>query len=93
MNRVLVPSPAFIRAARKALKKDPALAEAIGSTLALLEEDAFDPRLRTHKLKGKLDGSWACSGGYDLRIIFSFAQQEGTEAVLLETLGTHDEVY
>ena len=70
-----------------------ALAQAIGSTLALLEADAFDPRLRTHKLKGKLDGSWACSAGYDLRIIFSFVQQEDAEAILLETLGTHDEVY
>lgn len=93
MKRALVPSPAFIRAARKALKKDPTLAQAIGSALALLEEDAFDPRLRTHKLKGKLDGSWACSAGYDLRIIFSFVQQEEAEAILLETLGTHDEVY
>ena len=31
--------------------------------------------------------------GYDLRIIFSFAQHEGVEAILLETMGTHDEVY
>jgi mRNA-degrading endonuclease YafQ of YafQ-DinJ toxin-antitoxin module len=83
----------FLRAARKALKKDPALAQDIGSALELLEEDAFAPRLRTHKLKGNLAGSWACSAGYDLRIIFSFVEQRGAEAILLETLGTHDEVY
>jgi mRNA-degrading endonuclease YafQ of YafQ-DinJ toxin-antitoxin module len=45
------------------------------------------------QLKGKLEGSWACSAGYDLRIIFSFVQHEGAEAILLETMGTHDEVY
>jgi mRNA-degrading endonuclease YafQ of YafQ-DinJ toxin-antitoxin module len=44
-------------------------------------------------LKGNLAGSWACSAGYDLRIIFSFVEQRGAEAILLETLGTHDEVY
>ncbi|HEX3527540.1 MAG TPA: type II toxin-antitoxin system YafQ family toxin [Thermoanaerobaculia bacterium] len=93
MKRALVPSPAFLRAARKTLKKDPSLAENIVSTLVLLEEDAYDPRLRTHRLKGKLEGSWACSAGYDLRIIFSFVQQEDGETILLETLGTHDEVY
>jgi mRNA-degrading endonuclease YafQ of YafQ-DinJ toxin-antitoxin module len=93
VKRALVPSPVFLRAARKALKKDPALAQDIGSTLEWLAEDAFAPRLRTHKLKGNLAGSWACSAGYDLRIIFSFVEHKGAEAILLETLGTHDEVY
>ncbi len=66
---------------------------AIQTVLELLEEDAFHPQLRTHKLKGRLEGSWACSAGYDLRILFSFVQREGAEAILLEALGTHDEVY
>jgi len=61
--------------------------------LELLAEDANDPRLRTHKLKGESEGSWACSAGYDLRIVFEFVQHEGSEAILLLTVGTHDEVY
>jgi len=69
------------------------LAEDIKAALEFLSEDAYDSRLRTHKLKGKLEGSWACSAGYDLRIIFSFVEHEGAEAILLETVGTHDEVY
>lgn len=93
MTRNLLPSPAFLRAARRAVKKNPSLAQDIGAALALLAADAFDPRLRTHKLKGKLESSWACSAGYDLRIIFSFVQHEDSEAILLETIGTHDEVY
>ena len=73
-------------------KKHP-LAEDLETTLVLLTEDAFDPRLKTHKLKGDLDGIWACSAGYDLRVLFEFVQQEEAEAILLLTMGTHDEVY
>jgi mRNA interferase YafQ len=42
---------------------------------------------------GSLEGFWACSAGYDLRIIFRFVSREGKEAILLETIGTHEEVY
>jgi mRNA-degrading endonuclease YafQ of YafQ-DinJ toxin-antitoxin module len=38
--------------------------------LVLLQNDAFDPELGSHKLKGELAGLWACSAGYDLRIVF-----------------------
>ena len=30
---------------------------------------------------------------YSLRILFEFVQHEGAEAILLQTVGTHDEVY
>ena len=61
--------------------------------LELLASDAFHPQLKTHKLKGKLAGPWACSAGYDLRVIFHFVNQKGADAILLEGVGTHDEVY
>jgi addiction module RelE/StbE family toxin len=93
VKRVLLKSSSFIRSAKRTVKKDPRLAKDIQATLELLSEDAFHPRLKTHKLKGNLEGSWACSVGYDLRIVFEFVQHEGTEAILLETVGTHDEVY
>jgi mRNA-degrading endonuclease YafQ of YafQ-DinJ toxin-antitoxin module len=93
VKRDLVFLPAFERAVRRVLKKDPSLAEAVGSTLKRLEEDAFHPQLRTHKLKGCLEGSWACSAGYDLRIVFHFVQQEGREVIALKMIGSHEEVY
>jgi len=93
VSRLLLPSPGFVRAAKRILKRDPSLAAPIQAVLELLAEDVHHPQLRTHKLKGRLEGSWACSAGYDLRIIFSFVQHEGAEAILLETMGTHDEVY
>lgn len=58
-----------------------------------LAEDAYHPTLKTHKLKGDMDGSWACSAGYDLRVIFPFVEHEGGEAISLQTVGTHDEEY
>ena len=44
--------------------------------MRLLPVDPFAPQLETHKLKGKLSGSWACSAGYDLRILFDFVKAE-----------------
>lgn len=93
MKRVLLRSSAFIRAAKRVVKRDPPIAQALQVTLELLAEDAFHPRLKTHKLKGNLADSWACSVAYDLRIVFEFVDHEGAEAILLETIGTHDEVY
>lgn len=93
MKRSLLRSNSFVRSARRLIRKNPGTSEDIKDALHLLTEDAFHPLLKTHKLKGKLVESWACSAGYDLRIIFEFVQYEGSEAILLEAIGTHQEVY
>jgi addiction module RelE/StbE family toxin len=93
VKRKLVRTNGFVRAAKRYVKKNPQSANDIEAALAALEQDAHNSRLRTHKLKGNLDGFWACSAGYDLRIVFELTQFEGKEAILLLTVGTHDEVY
>jgi len=93
MKRQLIRSSAFIRAAKKFVKKHSELVQDLQETLKLLSEDAYDSQLRTYKLYGEFKGSWACSIGYDLRIMFKFIDHEGVEAILLETVGTHEEVY
>ncbi len=93
MNRVLIRSSAFVRAAKKYVRRHPEQTDALFESLAQMEQDAFHPSLRTHKLTGVLSGSWACSAGYDLRIVFRFVKHDGTPAILLEGVGTHDEVY
>lgn len=93
VNRELLRTAAFIRSLRRYLKRRPQSASDVEAALQILSEDANDPRLKTHKLSGELDGLWACSAGYDLRILFEFVDHESGEAILLLTVGTHDEVY
>ena len=93
MRRLLLPSTAFVRSSRRFARKHPQLGPELQLTLELLAEDAFLPQLKTHKLKGKLASSWACSAGYDLRVVFQFVKHKGQHAILLEDVGTHDEVY
>ena len=93
MKHLLIPAPAFIRASRRFLKKHPASADDLAALLQCLEADPFASILRTHKLNGALSGSWAASGGYDLRVVFRFARHQGQPTIVLEAIGTHDEVY
>ena len=76
-------------------QKRPDLREKVAETLNLLVRDPFVAQLETHKLKGKLSGSWACSAGYDLRIVFDFVkgEKDKEDNILLLAIGTHDEVY
>jgi mRNA-degrading endonuclease YafQ of YafQ-DinJ toxin-antitoxin module len=93
MNRRLVRTPAFIRAAKRFLKRHPEAVDSLAITLAMMEDDVFHRRLRTHKLQGDLDGCWACSGGYDVRIVFRIISSSSNETIALLAVGTHDEVY
>ncbi len=49
--------------------------------------DAFDARLKTHKLHGRLDEFWAFSINNDYRIIFEFGEGD---LVYFHMIGTHD---
>jgi addiction module RelE/StbE family toxin len=93
--RTLIWSKTFTRSFRRTVKKHPTLNKDIEETLRLLLEDPFVPQLETHKLKGKLSGSWACSVGYDLRIVFDFIKSEKQQEkdLFLLAIGTHKEVY
>ncbi len=93
MRRKLLKSASFIRAVKRLVKRNPQAAANLQATLELLAENAFHSTLKTHKLKGDLADSWACSASYDIRIVFEFVEHEGTEAILLQSAGTHDEVY
>ena len=93
--RSLIWGKNFVRAFKRAAKKYPARKREIEDTLRLLQKNPFAPQLATHKLKGKLAESWACSVGYDLRIVFDFVKSSGQQEddILLLEIGTHDEVY
>ena len=93
--RRLVLTPKFKRAWRKAGRRDASLLPQMEEALRQLQADAFVPVLSTHKLSGRFAGLWACSCGYDCRIVFSIEQEAETrqEVIVLLDIGTHDEVY
>ena len=94
--RTLIWGKTFVRSFRRFSKKHPDLTIDVEKTLRLLVEDPFAPQLETHKLKGKLLGSWACEVGYDLSIVFDFIKKEGPQGesdILLLEIGSHEEVY
>ena len=78
---MLLRSAAFVRAARRLVKKHPEAGPLLQTALEALAADAFQPALKTHQLKGELAGARGCSVGYDLRIVLEFTRHEGTEAV------------
>jgi mRNA-degrading endonuclease YafQ of YafQ-DinJ toxin-antitoxin module len=75
------------------LKAHPDTLRDIESALETLSNDDIAPSLKVHKLRGPLSGCWACSAGYDVRIVFDYLDDQGRQAIRLLTLGTHDEVY
>jgi mRNA interferase YafQ len=91
----LVWSVSFVRAFKRIARKNPQLTDKAKTIFDQLSKDPFHPSLRTHKLKGKLEGSWACSVDYDTRMVFDFVQNpiSHDEEILLLTIGSHDEVY
>ncbi len=93
MRRVLVESPTFKRKFRRWTKQHPRETSGLRSILDAIGDDAFQPELQTHKLHGQWSGCWASSAGYDLRIVFELVDFNGTQAVLLLALDTHDDVY
>lgn len=50
-------------------------------------QDAFDPRLHTHKLKGELSGYWSYYINRQYRILFRFLNDD---EVVYYDIGTHD---
>lgn len=58
----------------------------------LFISDPFDPKLKTHKLSGKLKNLWSFSVENDVRVVFFFTDDKPKKAVFVD-LGSHNEVY
>ena len=63
-------SARFIGDFKRLARRNPQLRSVVEQILQQLAEDPFYPSLRTHKLKGDLLGTWACSIDYNNRILF-----------------------
>jgi addiction module RelE/StbE family toxin len=83
-------SSSFKRAFKKSVAGNAGLETKFWERVELFKNNPFDPKLRTHKLSGKLKDLWSFSIEYDLRVIFSFAEQN---KVVFVDIGGHKEVY
>jgi len=52
----------------------------------IFRKNAFDPRLKTHRLRGELEGYWAYTINYSYRVLFRFIN--GDKAIYYD-VGTH----
>ncbi|MCX8026226.1 MAG: type II toxin-antitoxin system mRNA interferase toxin, RelE/StbE family [Thermodesulfovibrionales bacterium] len=89
LKMTIKPYKTFLKRAKKLLEKNPQLKEAYAEIYLKLENNPFDPSLHTHPLTGELQGKYACSLTYDLRIVFKLSD----DIIHLLDIGSHDEVY
>jgi addiction module RelE/StbE family toxin len=80
-------SPRFIRMYRNL---ETALQDEVDEKVELLKESKNHTRLKVHKLTGRLNSIKSFSVNYRIRITFSFVNKS---TIVLERVGTHDEVY
>ena len=81
----IIYSPKFAREYKKLPRRIKIVAE---RQEALFRKDAFDPKLKTHKLKGRLKGFLSLSIEYKYRIIFEFGKNK--HPVYFHSVGNHD---
>lgn len=79
-------SPTFLKSFKKLPKNQ---LKSLARQEKIFFQNPFDPRLKTHKLKGELKDSYSFSVSYHWRIVFHF---EKDDTVALDVIGTH-EVY
>ncbi len=85
-------SSSFKRSFRKKSKGVMNFEKMFWEHLSFFIENPFNPRLKTHKLSGKLEDLWSFSIGFNYRVVFYFTDENPRKAVLVD-IGTHDEVY
>jgi len=80
----------FKQRLKKFKKKKPQVMGLLENAVSLLTQTEYPPQsLKIHKLKGSLKECYAFSLTHDLRVVFSW---EGGK-IILNNIGSHDEVY
>jgi mRNA-degrading endonuclease YafQ of YafQ-DinJ toxin-antitoxin module len=86
----IVLASGFRKAFKRKVRGNKNLEVRFRDRVAIFQADPFDPRLKTHRLSGQLQGFWSFSADYDARVVFSFVEPN---RALFVDIGTHDEVY
>lgn len=80
----IYPTHNFIKAFKKLT---PAIQKYCIEKEKIFKIDPYDHRLKTHRLKGDLEGYWSYSINYHYRILFKFINQKD---VIYFDIGTHE---
>lgn len=88
----LIWTPKFIKSTNKFIGKNPELVPLFKERIKQIEENPFEPALKTHKLKGNLSSFYSASLNFNFRILFQF-DPDNSENIILHIIGSHDEVY
>jgi mRNA interferase YafQ len=93
--RRLVWDVSFRRAFKRITRREPALRERILDTVTALADNPLEPALKAHKLRGQLEGLWACWVEYDCRLVYALEPDPsgGDDLIVLVDIGSHEEVY
>ncbi len=81
----------FIKHSKKFFQKHPDLKEKFRALFDDLAADPFQPHLKLHPLKGKLNGLYAVRLTFSFRITLTLQLTE--QSIILLDIGSHDEVY
>jgi len=85
-------SEPFRKAFKRKARFNPEFEAQFWPSLELFIHDPFHPRLKTHKLSGKLRHLWSFSIDYEHRVVFYFTKDNPKKAIFVD-IGTHEEVY
>jgi mRNA-degrading endonuclease YafQ of YafQ-DinJ toxin-antitoxin module len=69
---------------------EPALQEEVREKITLFRNPKSHASLKVHKLQGRLEGRYAFSVNYRIRVIFRY---ENKKIASLLTVGPHDQTY
>jgi len=89
MSYDLIFTKSYEKIEKRFLKRHPDLLNRYHRTLALLEQDPFQPALRLHPLKGRLSGLNAVSINLQYRITLELEIRE--KEIILVSVGSHGE--
>jgi len=80
----------FLKSLHKLQKSNPSTLKKIGKSIKYFSQNPNHPSLKLHKLGGNLKDYYSFSASSNIRIIFTWKDED---TILLYKIGTHDEVY
>ena len=83
----------FHQSDEKNFGKKPEICRGFEKNFETFGERCFSSATQNAQIGGNSERLLSCSVAYDLRIVFEFIRYENNEAILLESIGTHKEVY